>query len=201
MATSFSTMHIRLNRSLRTASYRDHTARLTRLEFDLLHFLVRNSGKICTRDEILDAIWGARRQYDTGTIDVHLNSIRRKLKFDLSYPIETFRGVGLCYHEEQDSRYYIFNLHALVADWVSSHEEEFRDNGLEVHIQLDPFVYEICEHPDKLRGFMDNSLQMLLPAGCPGYITVSSKLSTTHFSFEIDINGTVNILRIPVKPD
>lgn len=194
-------MQIRLNRNLQTASYRMQTARLTRLEFDLLYFLVSNSGRICTRDEILDAVWGTRFQYNTGTIDVHLNSIRRKLKFEVSYPVETFRGVGLCYHEEPDCCHYIFNLRALVADWVSSHEEEFRHKGLEVRIQLDPFIYEICGHPDKLRGFMDNTLQMLLPAACPGYIGVSSKLSMTHFSFEIDINGTVNSLKVPVNSD
>lgn len=194
-------MQIRLNRNLQTASFRTQTARLTRTEFDLLYFLVNNSGRICTRDEIFDAVWGARSRYDTGTIDVHLNSIRRKLKFDVSYPIETFRGVGLCYHEQPCGSHYIYNLHTLVADWVSSHEEEFRHKGLEIHIRLDPFIYEISGLPDILRGFMENTLQVLLPVACPGYIAVSSKLSTNHFSFEIDINGTVNCLRLPVNSD
>lgn len=78
-------MSVTLSIPSQTATYGDKSAKLTRLEFALLQYLIRNADRICTRDEIVDAVWGVRFQYDTGTIDVHLNAIRRKLGLQTNY--------------------------------------------------------------------------------------------------------------------
>lgn len=64
---------------------------LTKLEFDLLYLLMKNKGRVFTRDELLDLVWG----YDfTGydkAVNIHIMNLRRKLDVDC---IETVRGVG-----------------------------------------------------------------------------------------------------------
>ena len=64
---------------------------LTKLEFDLLYLLMKNKGRVFTRDELLDLVWG----YDfTGydkVVNIHIMNLRRKLDVDC---IETVRGVG-----------------------------------------------------------------------------------------------------------
>lgn len=191
-------MPIKLYKDSLTASCGSSSAKLTKLEFGLLSYLVNNADRICSRDEILNTVWGTRFQYDTGTIDVHLNAIRRKLKLKKDRPIETFRGVGLCYHSDNESPSYAFNLRKMVTEWILRHEKELKEKGLEPQLQLDPFVSEVQEHPDNYIRMMDAILAMLLPMAQPGYIRVSTKLSISHFSFIIDINGTENCLRIPV---
>lgn len=67
----------------------------TQREFALLEFLLRNKGKICTRDEIIDKVWGISFEYDTGVIDVFMNSLRKKLNMGKNNGhIKTVRGVG-----------------------------------------------------------------------------------------------------------
>lgn len=87
-------MPIALDSNNQTAQYRGKNVKLTRLEFALLQHLIRNADRICTRDEILDMVWGTRFQYDTGTIDVHLNAIRRKLGLSLKEPDRDFPRHG-----------------------------------------------------------------------------------------------------------
>lgn len=68
---------------------------LTQREFELLAYLVKNKGKVCTRTQIIEDVWDIHFEYDTGVIDVFMNSIRKKLnlKIDKDY-IKTIRGVG-----------------------------------------------------------------------------------------------------------
>ena len=68
---------------------------LTQREFELLTYLVRNKGKVCTRNQILKDVWEINFEYDTGVIDVFMNAIRKKLnlKIEEDY-IKTIRGVG-----------------------------------------------------------------------------------------------------------
>jgi DNA-binding response OmpR family regulator len=70
-------------------------ASLTQREFELLCYLVRNKGKVCTRTQIIEDVWDIHFEYDTGVIDVFMNAIRKKLnlKIDKDY-IKTIRGVG-----------------------------------------------------------------------------------------------------------
>jgi len=68
---------------------------LTQREFELLCYLVKNKGKVCTRNQIIEDVWDIHFEYDTGVIDVFMNAIRKKLnlKKENDY-IKTIRGVG-----------------------------------------------------------------------------------------------------------
>ena len=68
---------------------------LTQREYDLLSYLVKNKGKVCTRTQIIEDVWDIHFEYDTGVIDVFMNGIRKKLnlKIEEDY-IKTIRGVG-----------------------------------------------------------------------------------------------------------
>lgn len=68
---------------------------LTQREFELLVYLIKNKGKVCSRNQIIEDVWDIHFEYDTGVIDVFMNAIRKKL--DLSKEndcIKTIRGVG-----------------------------------------------------------------------------------------------------------
>lgn len=68
---------------------------LTQREFELLSYLVRNKGKVCTRTQIIEDVWNIHFEYDTGVLDVFMNAIRKKLnlKIEEDY-IKTIRGIG-----------------------------------------------------------------------------------------------------------
>jgi len=63
----------------------------TAKEFDLLWFLVENSGLAMSRSQILEAVWGYEYFGETRTVDVHIRQLRKKLE---GIPIETVWGVG-----------------------------------------------------------------------------------------------------------
>lgn len=74
---------------------------LTQKEFDLLHYLVKNKGTVCSRAQIIQDVWDIHFEYDTGVIDVFMNAIRKKLnlKVEEDY-IKTIRGVGYIANDE-----------------------------------------------------------------------------------------------------
>ena len=65
-------------------------------EFDLLEFLVRNAGRVLTRTQLIDRIWGADYVGDTKTLDVHVKRLRSKVEVDPAHPAHllTVRGLG-----------------------------------------------------------------------------------------------------------
>ena len=65
-------------------------------EFELLEFLVRNSGRVLTRNQLIDRIWGSDYFGDTKTLDVHIKRLRAKIEKDPANPvfILTIRGLG-----------------------------------------------------------------------------------------------------------
>jgi two-component system response regulator ArlR len=68
---------------------------LTQREYELLLYLVNNKGRVCTRTEIIEKVWNIHFDYDTGVIDVFMNSIRKKLNINKDNDIvKTIRGVG-----------------------------------------------------------------------------------------------------------
>jgi DNA-binding response OmpR family regulator len=67
--------------------------KLTRKEFALLENLTRNSGRVATRQQLLDNVWGYQYYGDTRTLDVHIRRLRQKLG-DCSDCIETVVGIG-----------------------------------------------------------------------------------------------------------
>lgn len=69
---------------------------LTLKEFELLEILIKNKGRVMTRDFLLDKIWGYEYIGETRTVDVHIRHLRQKIEDDDKNPkyIETIRGIG-----------------------------------------------------------------------------------------------------------
>jgi len=65
-------------------------------EFELLEFLMRNSGRVLTRGQLIDRVWGGDYYGDTKTLDVHIKRLRSKIEDDPANPvlIQTIRGLG-----------------------------------------------------------------------------------------------------------
>ena len=65
-------------------------------EFELLEFLMRNSGRVLTRSQLIDRVWGSDYFGDTKTLDVHIKRLRAKIEEDPANPvhIQTIRGLG-----------------------------------------------------------------------------------------------------------
>lgn len=75
---------------------------VTRKEFELLHFLIVNRGRVYTREKLLEEVWGYDFLGDTRTVDVHIRHLRQKIEEDPANPkwLETVRGVGYKFRSE-----------------------------------------------------------------------------------------------------
>jgi two-component system, OmpR family, response regulator RegX3 len=65
-------------------------------EFELLEMLLRNAGRVMTRGQLIDRVWGADYVGDTKTLDVHVKRLRTKVEPDPANPryLVTVRGLG-----------------------------------------------------------------------------------------------------------
>lgn len=65
-------------------------------EFELLHLLLANAGRVLSRDVLIDRVWGSDYVGDTKTLDVHIKRLRAKIEPDPAHPtrITTIRGLG-----------------------------------------------------------------------------------------------------------
>ena len=70
---------------------------LTYKEYELLKCLVLNSGKVFTREVLLDRVWGYDNYAGTRTVDIHIQRLRTKLGGKISSYISTIRNVGYCF--------------------------------------------------------------------------------------------------------
>ncbi|PIE21054.1 MAG: DNA-binding response regulator [Arachnia propionica] len=68
-------------------------------EFELLELLLRNAGRVMTRGQLMDRVWGSDYSGDTKTLDVHIKRLRAKIERDPSHPARliTVRGLGYKY--------------------------------------------------------------------------------------------------------
>lgn len=85
------TANLVIDKATREVFYNEQPISLTRTEFDLLMFLAGNLGRVFTRDELLDHVWGYNHFPTTRTVDTHVLQLRQKLP---GIEIETLRGVG-----------------------------------------------------------------------------------------------------------
>lgn len=78
---------------------------MTHREYELLKFLMQNSGLAFTRDDLLNHVWGYEYSGETRTVDVHIRQLRRKIEKDSSKPsyIQTVRGVGYRFAESNEN--------------------------------------------------------------------------------------------------
>lgn len=88
--------HITLDAERRTAEKNGEEVDLTVKEYDLIELLMRNPGKVYSRENLLNLIWGVDYQGDIRTVDVHIRRLREKLELDPARPacIITKWGVG-----------------------------------------------------------------------------------------------------------
>jgi two-component system alkaline phosphatase synthesis response regulator PhoP len=77
---------------------------LTLKEFELLEILIKNKGRVMTRDFLLDKIWGYEYVGETRTVDVHVRHLRQKIEKDDKNPlyIQTIRGIGYKFNYGED---------------------------------------------------------------------------------------------------
>ncbi|MEV4479549.1 response regulator transcription factor [Micromonospora coxensis] len=95
---------LRLDTEARTASLDGTRLQLSRLEFDLLAYLVQRAGKVVTRRQLLDDVWRSESR-SLETVDVHVTWLRRKLGERASAPryLHTVRGVGIRLSAPEDA--------------------------------------------------------------------------------------------------
>lgn len=88
--------HIRLDTGERVAWKEDKRVELTAKEFDLMGLLLRNPGRVYSRENLLNVVWGYEYIGDYRTVDVHVRRLREKLELDPANPeyIRTKWGVG-----------------------------------------------------------------------------------------------------------
>lgn len=93
--------HITIDTSRRVAEKDGVPVELTAKEFNLAELLIRNPGKVYSRERLLDIIWGIDYQGDVRTVDVHIRRLREKLEFDPADPkcFNTKWGVGYYFSE------------------------------------------------------------------------------------------------------
>ena len=94
--TVISCGHITVDEDKRRATKNGKEVELTMKEFDLILFLMKNPGKVYSRESLLDLVWGYDYQGDTRTVDVHIRRLREKLELNPAQPqyIITKWGVG-----------------------------------------------------------------------------------------------------------
>ena len=85
---------LELDESRRTATVHGNEVTLTRMEFDLLADLMRHPGRVASRDQLLQRVWGYEHAGTTRTVDVHVRQVRKKLGPDGARYLETVVGVG-----------------------------------------------------------------------------------------------------------
>ncbi len=91
------TVHgIRMDIDRHQVSINGIPASLPLKEFELLEFLMRNAGRVLTRMQLIDRVWGSDYVGDTKTLDVHIKRLRAKIEDDPANPkvIQTVRGLG-----------------------------------------------------------------------------------------------------------
>jgi two-component system response regulator RegX3 len=87
---------IRIDVDRHVVDVRGETITMPLKEFDLLELLMRNAGRVLTRAQIIDRVWGSDYVGDTKTLDVHIKRLRSKVEADPTHPelIVTVRGLG-----------------------------------------------------------------------------------------------------------
>jgi len=87
---------VRMDVERHVVSVRSGEVKLPLKEFDLLEIMLRNAGRVLTRGQLIDRVWGSDYVGDTKTLDVHVKRLRAKVEEDAASPrhIVTVRGLG-----------------------------------------------------------------------------------------------------------
>jgi two-component system alkaline phosphatase synthesis response regulator PhoP len=94
----YSFKRVRIDTGARQVTMDGNPVELTAIEFDLLAALAEGRGRVLTREQLLEKVWGYGYFGDTRVVDVHLGHVRQKLGAEA--PIATVRGVGYRFEDE-----------------------------------------------------------------------------------------------------
>jgi two-component system alkaline phosphatase synthesis response regulator PhoP len=97
-ASVYSFQHLRMDAGARTVHVDEDPVELTAIEFDLLKALVENRGRVLSREQLLEKVWGGEYFGEQRVVDVHLGHVRQKLGREEL--IVTVRGVGYRFEDE-----------------------------------------------------------------------------------------------------
>ena len=163
---------------------------LTDTEYRLLVYLLKHQGVVCRRDDIIEKVWGERFLYDTGTLDVHLSSLRHKLGWTKEGPARAIRGVGLILpHEAPASG--VVKIDAFLRELLMCHEEALRKKDIRCYLRLTPFVYEIMVDEAILRQIFSAVFSLFLqhaPIGARWEI--ASQLTIREYTLTLTSTGS-----------
>ena len=90
--------HVRIDVGAHTVTVDDAPVELTSIEFDLLRALAENRGRVLSREQLLEKVWGTEYFGEMRVVDVHLGHVRQKLGNEAL--IATVRGVGYRFEDE-----------------------------------------------------------------------------------------------------
>ena len=99
---SLSAGSVSIDRETREVISGGEKIELTLKEFELLSYLMEHMNRVVTRDELLDNIWGYDYDGETRTLDMHIKTLRQKLR-DAGQQIKTVRGVGYRFLKEREA--------------------------------------------------------------------------------------------------
>lgn len=96
ISTTVAAGPVRMDVERHVVSVRGNAVALPLKEFDLLEMLLRNAGRVLTRGQLIDRVWGSDYVGDTKTLDVHVKRLRSKIEPDPALPrhLLTVRGLG-----------------------------------------------------------------------------------------------------------
>ncbi|MDQ1445367.1 MAG: two-component system, OmpR family, response regulator RegX3 [Acidimicrobiaceae bacterium] len=97
---------VRVDGARREVTVRGELVALPRKEYELLDLLMQHAGRVLTREQLIDEVWGPDYVGDTKTLDVHVKRIRGKIESDPGKPtrLTTIRGVGYRYETRAEGR-------------------------------------------------------------------------------------------------
>lgn len=163
---------------------------LTETEYRLLVHLLRHQGVVCRRNDIIEAVWGERFLYDTGTLDVHLSSLRHKLGWTKEGPVKAIRGVGLILPHEAPTTG-VVKIDPFLRELLMCHEEALREKDIRCFFRLTPFVYEIMIDEAILRQIFSSVFSLFLkhaPRGARWEVT--SQLTLRDYTLTLTSSGS-----------
>jgi two-component system alkaline phosphatase synthesis response regulator PhoP len=93
---------LRIDAGARQVWRDDELVELTPIEFELLHTLARHRGRVLSREQLIEQVWGYDYYGDERVVDVHIGRIRKKVEDDPTHPvlIATVRGAGYRLEDE-----------------------------------------------------------------------------------------------------
>ena len=163
---------------------------LTDTEYRLLVYLLRHQGVVCRRDDIIDGVWGERFLYDTGTLDVHLSSLRHKLGWTKEGPVRAIRGVVLILPHKAPSSG-VVKIDAFLRELLMCHEDALHKKDIRCYLRLTPFVYEILVDEAILRQIFSAVFSLFLQHAPEGARwEISSQLTVREYTLTLTSTGS-----------